>query len=159
MIVAYLKSLFSHWKGGREQLHPTAPCWLSIENQSEVPTPEPALQDLSLALEGDGCMGCRGTHDGVQGRCARTGEMYSHPKVFPSCFNLPVVGVGAGSGEGLQEQIKRVVRRRNQARIDEQRAGQVLKYAPWKEESPKMPQSHRLGLNTSLETSTSLLKV
>lgn len=67
------------------------------------------------------------------------------------------VEVGEGClGEGLQEQIKRV---ENQAKIEEQRAGQVLKYAPRKEESPKMAQSHRVRLNSSLEALTLVLKV
>lgn len=56
-------------------------------------------------------------------------------------------GVSGADQEGYKEE--------NQARIEEQRASQVLKYALWKEESPKMPQSHRLRL----ETWTILLKV
>lgn len=113
-------------------------------------------------------MGYRGTGLSIMvGRlCERTREMYSRPKLFPQLFphnqlasssSWGWVGVQEGlSGGRLQEQIKRV---ENQAKIEEQRAGQVLKYAPRKEESPKMPQSHRLRLNLSLETLTLVLKV
>lgn len=58
MVVAYLGSLFSHrqirrWGATTAQ----SPCWLSVETQSDVPAPEPALQDLGLALEDDGVWG------------------------------------------------------------------------------------------------------
>lgn len=74
--------------------------------------------------------------------------MFPHNQLASSsCWCWKGGGVSGADQEGYKEE--------NQARIEEQRAGQVLKYALWKEESPKMPQSHRLRL----ETSTTLLKV
>lgn len=77
------------------------------------------------------------------------------PKVFPqnqlgsSSSSSCCWGRVAGGVNPCKEE--------NQARLGEQRAGQVLKYAPWKEESPKRPKSYRLRFNVSQETSTILL--
>lgn len=107
-------------------------------------------------------MGYRGTHDGCTRQlCKNWRNVLSSqivPQMFPhnqlaSSSSWGWVGreVSGADQEGCKEE--------HQTRIEEQRTGQALKYAPWKEKSPKMPQSHRLKLNTSLETSTILLKV
>lgn len=85
----------------------------------------------------------------------RKGGIHSRPKPFPSCFqkiNLPAAA--AGVGEELEEEsVQEGCKEENQARRGEQRAGQVLKYARWKEESPKRTKSHGLRFNPSQETS------
>lgn len=114
MAVAYPGSLFLPRQIRRMGATiPIVPHWLSKQNQSEAATPEPVLQGLSLALEGDGCRGRRRFLGAVQVRCARKGGTCSHPKLLPSCLhNISLPAVAAEVGEGLQEECKRVVRRK-----------------------------------------------
>lgn len=99
---------------GRKQLYPTVPDWLSNQNQSTVSMPEPALQGLSLALEGDVCMDCQAL-GGVQSRAGvrEREDCALIPKLFPSCLHrIRVLAEGVGVRKGLQEESKRVVRRK-----------------------------------------------
>lgn len=98
------------------------PFLTEVNRRQRVTRPQSALLVIYENQSELESLGSRWWGYGLQGypwRCARqvckTGGIYSHPKLFSSCFhtiNLPAVAVGVGRVGESREQTKRVIRRK-----------------------------------------------